>query len=116
MGYFILIHQAKIKTENCWSKIEKFVGEKFPDCVKILLKKAGYDRLNSLSKINTARISEIEAHLDKNREWVNELIVATVNTTNKFWCSSSCPATRQQFWIFQSKFNKCVTMQAVSKV
>lgn len=73
MGYFILIHQAKIKTENCWSKIEKFVGEKFPDCVKILLKKAGYDRLNSLSKINTARISEIEAHLDKNREWVNEL-------------------------------------------
>lgn len=65
--------QAKIKTDYCWNKIERFVGEKFPSCVKILLKKAGYDRLNSLSKIDTERISEIEVHLDNNREWANEL-------------------------------------------
>lgn len=41
--------------------------------MKILLKKAGYDRLNSLSKIDTARITEIELHLDNNREWINDL-------------------------------------------
>lgn len=65
--------QAKIRKESCWSKIEKFVGEKFPDCLKLLLSKAGYDRLNSLNKIDAARISEIEAHLDYNRDWINEL-------------------------------------------
>lgn len=53
--------------------LEKFVGEKFPECLKILLKQAGYDRLNSLSQIDAPRISEIEIHLCKNREWINEL-------------------------------------------
>lgn len=61
------------KTSFCWIKIEKFVGEKFPECVKILLQVTGYDRLNSLKKLDAERISEIEAHLDTNREWVNEL-------------------------------------------
>lgn len=68
---FIASFQPKI--DFCWNKIERFGGEKFPDCVKILLTKTGYDRMNSLSKIDAERILEIEAHLDTNREWVNEL-------------------------------------------
>lgn len=57
----------------CWNKIERVAAEKYPACLKILLKRAGYDRLNSLCKIDASRIAEIEAHLSKHREWVNEL-------------------------------------------
>lgn len=54
--------------------MEKSIGEKFPECVKILLKKYGYDRLNSLSMIDEVRISEIETHLQENRDsWNDEL-------------------------------------------
>lgn len=54
--------------------MEKSIGEQFPECVKILLKKSGYDRLNSLSMIDEVRIIEIEAHLQENRDsWINEM-------------------------------------------
>lgn len=54
--------------------MEKIFGEEFPDCLKLLLKKAGYDRLISLSMIDDLRVAEIETHLQKTRDtWINEI-------------------------------------------
>lgn len=53
--------------------MENFNGEKFPECVKILLEYAAYDKLNSLNRIDAAKITEIEEHLTNHRSWMNNV-------------------------------------------
>lgn len=70
----LLQPKPKYKQAACWDKLEKFNGEKFPQCVKMLLEKAAYDRLCSLKAIDAAKIVDIEAYLSEHRlSWINDL-------------------------------------------
>lgn len=70
----ILQPKPKYKQATCWDKLEKFNNEKFPQCVKMLLEKAAYDRLCSLKAIDAAKIVDIEAYLSEHRlSWINDL-------------------------------------------
>lgn len=72
----VLILQPKFsyKETNCWEKLEKFNNEELPKCLKKLMEKAAYDRLNSLKSIDAMKIVEIEAFLTEHRStWINEL-------------------------------------------
>lgn len=59
--------------QSNWSKLERFNGEKFPECVKALMTAAGYDTLLSLLEINEEKVTEIETFITAQPEYVKRL-------------------------------------------
>lgn len=57
-----------------WEKLEKYLNEEIPDCVKTILNICGYDTFFSLAEINDAHIIKIEKHINENcSECLNDL-------------------------------------------
>lgn len=52
---------------NEWANLEDFEGRAFPDYLKILLWKSGYDSMISVKQLTNAAITELEKHIEKNR-------------------------------------------------
>lgn len=68
------IFQPKRKVEqSAWLKLEKFNGEKFPECVKNLLVKCAYDTLSSLRHINPDILLKIESFLSAKKDFSADL-------------------------------------------
>lgn len=43
-----------------WNKIESFIDEKLPECIKIILSLCGYNTMSSFRKINLESVTQIE--------------------------------------------------------
>lgn len=50
-----------------WEKLEMFEGEKFPDFLKVLLWKCGYDSMISVKELSSATMSELEIYIQNNK-------------------------------------------------
>lgn len=53
--------------------MEKFTGDKYPNCVKDLLTLVAYDTIHSLNEINQQRLEEIEQFLTSQKEFIQKL-------------------------------------------
>lgn len=53
--------------------LEKFIGERFPDCIKSILIASGYETMTSLSRINASEILAIEEYINQNRNILKDL-------------------------------------------
>lgn len=57
-----------------WQKIENFIGESIPQCIKKILISCGYDTMNSIQNLSHEGIAIIENHINSgNRKVITEL-------------------------------------------
>lgn len=72
--------------KNCefWEKIDKIIGEKFPDCLKILLSSTGYDNGISLKYIDDEKLNELENFISNHRRNVLNTITCCYTAETNF--------------------------------
>lgn len=58
---------------RAWRKLEEENEEKFPKCIKLLLKSAGYDTMTSLSELSEESIKYIEKFHQDNKTIIESL-------------------------------------------
>lgn len=74
---------SKLLENSFWSKIESFMDEKLPPCVKKILSETGYDNSVSLADMQPIEINYIEESLNKEFHFIIENLECCHSTTYK---------------------------------